>query len=192
MNVIEKEAVKFFDRKLYSTNRTLESIKSTIDTKLFDFNRDRDKLDFLKILYEKTLKAKEDHAKNCTGCSFDDTRNLGLFAIEQEIESINEYYSYKPKLNDSFTVEQESHLHSKINEIIEKLEKLGVGQEVIFNEIDDLKSHFDLGKKNWFQLVKGKLFDIGIAYGVEKTILEGVYTDLASQVENIIPTFLNP
>ena len=191
MNVVEKEAITFFDRKLYNSARTLETIKSTLEMKLYDFNRDRDKLDFLKILHAKTIIAKEEHAKRCTGCSFDDTRNLGLFAIEQEIESINEYYSFKPKSEDSFTVEQESKLHSKINEIIEKLEKLGVGQEVIFNEIDDLKYHFNLGKKTYFQLVKGKLFDIGIAYGVEKAILESVYSDLAKQVENISQTFIN-
>ena len=191
MNVVEKEAMTFFDRKLYKSARTLETIKSTIELKLYDFKRDRDKLDFLKILHDKTLIAKKEHAKNCNGCSFDETRNLGLFAIEQEIESINEYYYFKPKSEDSFTVELESKLHSKINEIIEKLEKLGIGQEVIFNEIDDLKSHFNLGKKNWFQLVKGKLFDIGIAYGVEKIILESVYSDLAKEAENISLTFLN-
>lgn len=191
MNVVEKEAITFFDRKLYNTARTLETIKSTLEMKLYDFKRDRDKLDFLKILHDKTLIAKSEHAKSCTGCSFDDTRNLGLFAIEQEIESINEYYYFKSKPEDSFTVELESKLHSKINEIIEKLEKLGIGQEVIFNEIDDLKSHFNLGKKTWFQLVKGKLFDIGIAYGVEKTILESVYSDLAKEVENVSQIFLN-
>lgn len=191
MNVVEKEAVSFFNRKLYASARSLDTIKSTLEMKLYDFKRDRDKLDFLKILHEKTIFAKEEHARNCKGCSFDDTRNLGLFAIEQEIESINEYYTFKPKSEDAFTVEQESKLHSKINEIIEKLENLGVGQEVIFNEIDELKSHFNLGKKNWFQLVKGKLFDVGIAYGVEKIILEGVYSDLAREVENVTQTFLN-
>jgi hypothetical protein len=191
MNVVEKEAINFFDRKLFSSSSSLEGIKSTLESKLFDFKRDRDKLDFLKILHEKTVIAKEEHAKNCNGCGFDDTRNKGLFAIDQEIESINEYYIFKAKSEDSFTVEQESKLHSKINEIIEKLENLGVSQEVIFNEIDELKAHFNLGKKNWFQLVKGKLFDIGIAYGVEKIILEDVYSDLAREVESVTQVFLS-
>lgn len=191
MNVVEKEAISFFGRKLYKTSTSLEGIKSTLEMKLFDFKRDRDKLDFLKILYDKTSIAKEEHAKNCTGCGFDDTRNKGLFVIKQEIESINENYLINTKSEDSFTVEQESKLHSKINEIIEKLEKLGFGQELIFNEMDELKAHFNLGKKNWFQLVKGKLFDIGIAYGVEKVILESVYSDLAREVDNVTQTFLN-
>ncbi len=78
-----------------------------------------------------------------------------------------------------------------LNEMAENLKKLGYGQEIIFDEIDELKSHFNLGKHNWFQLVKGKLFDIGLAYGVEKLVLEGMYSDLAKEVENVIPTFLN-
>jgi hypothetical protein len=117
-------------------------------------------------------------------------RAIGLFAIEQEIESINEYYTYKPKSENVFTVEEESSLHTKLNSIVENLEKLGFGQEIIFNEIDELKDHFNLGKKNWYQLLKGKLFDIGLAYGVEKAVLEGIYSDLANEVGNIVPTIL--
>ena len=190
MNIIEKEAESFFKFELYNGVDNLNSIKSIIVSKLYNFNRDRDKLDFLKILHGKTIQAKKEHPENCT-CSFDKSRNIGLFAIEQEIESINSYYTFTAKSIDSFTITQESKLHSILNEMAENLKKIGYGQEIIFDEIDELKSHFNLGKHNWFQLVKGKLFDIGLAYGVEKLILEGMYSDLAKEVENVIPTFLN-
>ena len=75
--------------------------------------------------------------------------------------------------------------------MIVNLEKLGFGQEIIFNEIDDLKNYFGIGKHNWFQLLKGKLFDIGLAYGVEKLVLEEMYSDLAKEVENVLPTLLS-
>jgi len=190
MNIIEKEADTFFRFELYNGVDSLSGIKSIITSKLYDFNCDRDKLDFLRIIYEKTIEAKKKHPQNCT-CSFDKSRNTGLFAIEQEIDSINSYYTYIAKSEDSFTIIQESKLRTMLNEMAENLKKLGCGQEIIFDEIDELKSHFNLGKHNWFQLVKGKLFDIGLAYGVEKLILEGMYTDLAKEVENVIPTFLN-
>lgn len=190
MNIIEKEADSFFRFELYSGVDSLNAIKSIIVSKLYDFNRDRDKLDFLKILYEKTIEAKKKHPENCT-CPFDRSRNVGLFAIEQEIENINSYYTFTAKSGESFTTIQESKLHSMLNEMAENLKKLGYGQEIIFDEIDELKSHFNLGKHNWFQLVKGKLFDIGLAYGVEKLVLEGMYSDLAKEVENVMPTFLN-
>jgi hypothetical protein len=190
MNVVEKEAVKFFDRKLYTGVNSLNLIKSRIDEKLYDFNRDRDKLDFLKILYDKTIEAKENHPKNCT-CSFDESRNIGLFAIEQEVESINKYFIPETKSNDLFSVREESNIHSRLNEMVANLEKLGYGQEIIFNEINELKNHFGIGKHNWFQLLKGKLFDIGLAYGVEKLVLEGMYSDLAKEVENVLPNLLN-
>ena len=190
MNVVEKEAVKFFDRKLYTSVNSLNQIKSRINEKLYDFNRNRDKLDFLKILYDKTIEAKEKHPKNCT-CIFDESRNIGLFALEQEVESINKYFIPEIKSNDSFSVDEESNIHSRLNEVLVNLENLGYGQEIIFNEIDDLKNHLGIGKHNWFQLLKGKLFDIGLTYGVEKLVLEEMYSELAKQVKNVIPTLLD-
>lgn len=189
MNIVEQEAVKFFDRKLYTGVNSLNLIKQRINDKLYDFNRDRDKLDFLKILYDKTIKAKEEHPKNCT-CSFDESRNIGLFAIEQEIESINEYFIPEIKSENAFSTHEESKTHAKLNEIASNLEKLGFGQEIVFNEIDDLKNHFSLGKHDWFQLFKGKLLDIGIAYGVEKVVLDGMYAELAKEIDNNLTNLL--
>ena len=81
MNIVEKEALKFNDRGFYKSARTLESLKSNLGTKLYDFNRDRDKLDFLKILRKKTVEEKTEHAKTCNGCGFDETRNIAIFAM---------------------------------------------------------------------------------------------------------------
>ncbi|WP_042501396.1 hypothetical protein [Algibacter lectus] len=92
MNIVEKEALKFNERGFYKSARTLESLKSNLTTKLYGFNRERDRLDFLKILREKTISDKEEHAKNCSGCSYDETRNIALFSIDQEIDDINRLY----------------------------------------------------------------------------------------------------
>ncbi|MBS2100295.1 hypothetical protein [Carboxylicivirga linearis] len=180
MNVIEKEAEQFFFR-LYNSGmvNNLENLKSIITTKLFDFNRDRDKLDFLKIIREETIKDKEEHAKGCNGnCGYEKEREIGIFVIDQEIDDINRFYTYEPKNKDKFDAEEESKLHIKLNEIIEKLERQGCGQEVIFNEIEELKNHFNLGKTNWFQLLKGKLFDLSNKT-LEKAVIKEIYEFLS-------------
>lgn len=187
MNIVEKEALKFnSNRGFYKSARTLESLKSNLTTKLYDFNRDRDKLDFLKILREKAVEEKIEHAKTCRGCSFDETRNIAIFAIDQEIDQISRFYTYEPKSDDEFSVDEESKLHNKLNDILEKLEKQGFGQQIIFEEIEDLKNHFNLGKKNWFQLLKGKVVDLTLKKVLDKTIVQEIYNHLSDGFEQVV------
>lgn len=194
MNIVEKESKifssDFFEGQMY--NNTLGNLKSKLTTKLYDFSRDRDKLDFLKILRQESLKLEENHKRECNsaGCSKVEEFELGLFVIDQEIDSINSYYCYEPKSNDTFSSEEESDIHSKLNDIIDTLKNLGYGQEIIFEEIESLKEHFNLGKKTWFQLLKGKILDLTIQGLIDKTAYAAIvkiigdgYKELLSIVE---------
>jgi len=120
MNIVENEAIEFHRRGFLNNSKinNLSNLKSTLSYKLYDFNKDRDKLDFLKILNIKCKEDIEKHMKNCTGCSFEQERNTAIFAIQQEIDSINEYYIFTPLDNDTFTSQEESSLHGKLNEIL--------------------------------------------------------------------------
>lgn len=48
MNIVEEEAKKFYNRGFLNNGKvnSLENLKSTLVSKLYDFNRERDKLDF--------------------------------------------------------------------------------------------------------------------------------------------------
>ena len=70
--------------------------------------------------------------------------------------------------------------------------ELGFGQQIIFDELDELKEYLNLGKKNWFQLLKGKLFDLTVSKTLEETVIKGVYEtlsdgfkDLPNLIENL-------
>jgi len=182
MNIVEKEA-KEFSREFYNSGDriTLENLTSSLTSKYFMFKRERDQLDFLKILRQNSLLEKENHLKECNqkGCKFPEDRDLGVFAIDQEIDEINSYFKFEPNKDDAFTPEEESNLHSKLNEVIEHLSTLKVGQEVIFEEIESLKNHFNLGKKTWFQLLKGKLGEVMIEQALEKTVVQEIFSKLS-------------
>lgn len=187
MNIVEQEAIKFYKRDFLSNGKvnTLENLKSTLVSKLYNFNRDRDKLDFLKILKVSCTNDIAQHMKNCNGCGYDKERNVATFVIEQEIEDINKYYVFEAKKEDEFTPEEESKLHYKLNKIIEDLEKQHYGQQIIFEEIDELKNHFNLGKKNWFQLVKGKFFDLTVEKVIEKVVILEMFDSLSEGFEQV-------
>lgn len=54
-------------------------------------------------------------------------------------------------------------LDKKLNSVIEHLNRIGLGQEIIFDEIGELKElQHTLSKKNWSQLLKGKLIDLAL------------------------------
>jgi hypothetical protein len=72
--------------------------------------------------------------------------------------------------------EKDTRLNLKIDEIIDHLVKLGYGQEIIFNEIEELRTlQNKLSKKSWKQLLKGKLLDLAIDNIISKDTAVSVY-----------------
>ena len=67
----------------------------------------------------------------------------------------------------------------KVDEIITHLTKLGFGQEIIFEEIEELKDLYTkLNKKNWGQVLKGKLIDLSLSKLVENETIAYIYEKL--------------
>ncbi|MES2654432.1 MAG: hypothetical protein V4620_02530 [Bacteroidota bacterium] len=85
------------------------------------------------------------------------------------------------KLNKINVIKQKGELDKKIDIIIEQLIKLGYGQEVIFDEIDELR-HLQnkLSKKSWSQLLKGKMVDLATDKFISVEVAKSVYEYLTS------------
>ncbi|MHB0756953.1 hypothetical protein [Polaribacter sp. M15] len=76
---------------------------------------------------------------------------------------------------------QES-LDKKIEKITQMLIKLGYGQEIIFNEMEEIRNlHSKLNKKNWSELVKGKLIDLGLSQVINKETISKIFETLIDQ-----------
>jgi len=79
--------------------------------------------------------------------------------------------------------ESQKEINNKIDEIIETLKEQGFGQEILFNELQELKELYQkLNKKNWGQVLKGKLIDLGFAQIINQEIAESILTGLTNQV----------
>jgi hypothetical protein len=189
MTIPESQA-KHFHYELYHSgdHNTFENLKDRIETKLFSFKRERDQLDFLKVLIQETKTDIKNHQQTCakTNCGYDECRNLGIFLMEQEMDVINENYTFIPKSEDTFSVQEETELHNKLNQIIEHLKKQDLGQEILFDEIESLKNHFNLGKKTWFQLLKGKLVEITGEKIIEATVATEILKGLSDGYNEVI------
>jgi len=72
-------------------------------------------------------------------------------------------------------------INTKIDEIVEHLRRLGLGQEIIFEEIEELKELYTkVGKKTWGQILKGKLIDLSISKLVENDTIGYIYEHLTN------------
>ncbi len=187
MTIPESQAIEFSE-DFYNASRpnTLENLKDRLDSKLYLFRKDKDRLDFLKLLVNEINKDIEEHESDCTrkGCQYREEREPGIFLIQQEIDEINDRFEFEPQKEDSFSVEDEISLHNKLNRILEQLNRQDAGQEVLFEEIESLKNHFNLGKKTLFQLLKGKLVDVTIEKGIEIAFVQQIYDTLADGFVN--------
>lgn len=92
----------------------------------------------------------------------------------------------KKVIDDSFSVEEKNLMNKKIDLVLSKVHELHLGQEVIFNEIEELKSLMSLGKKNWKQVLKGKLVDLGLSKVIDTDTLEWIYNMLTDESFKLI------
>ena len=74
---------------------------------------------------------------------------------------------------------QESDINVKIDLVLLQLEKLGFGQEIIFNEIEELRGlSKKLNKKTWSQVIKRKVVDLALSELISKDVASFIYESL--------------
>ncbi|MBN9285593.1 MULTISPECIES: hypothetical protein [unclassified Flavobacterium] len=84
------------------------------------------------------------------------------------------YVERKNKQNKSN--KNKTELDKKLDNILDHLTKLGYGQEIIFNEIDEMRElQYNLTKKTWSQLLKGKLLDLALDKIISNETATSVY-----------------
>jgi hypothetical protein len=70
-------------------------------------------------------------------------------------------------------------LSIKIDDLKIQLEKLGFGQQIIFEELEELKEYYTyLNKQSWAQLFKGKLIDLGLSQVINADIMKLMYESI--------------
>tara|TARA_R110002020_G_scaffold315266_2_gene530425 strand:+ start:741 stop:1643 length:903 start_codon:yes stop_codon:yes gene_type:complete len=79
-------------------------------------------------------------------------------------------------------------IDDKIDEVLKKLAKLGYGQEIIFNEIDELREDSKkLSKKSFAQLVKGKVVDLALSNIINPDTAKYIYETIVDSKFKLLP-----
>lgn len=70
-------------------------------------------------------------------------------------------------------------INQRIDLVIYELKKLGVGQEILFDEIEELREVSNkLNQKSWSQLIKGRVIDLTLESIISKDIAKMIYETL--------------
>lgn len=179
--IIKPEIVELTNRNAYTTEQTLElildklydlydnsyhSISTILEGNGITQKRHGEDRELLKML-EDSGYVSAVHMRDSAG----QLTLRGKLYIEEKRKSHKENY------NDINKSQEE--INERVDEIIEKLTKLGYGQEIIFDEIQELKELYTtLNKKNWGQVVKGKIVDLALSKLVENDTLSYIYEKL--------------
>ena len=113
MNIVEREGIQFKDEFFGGALIiNIDNLKDRLSSKLYNFNRDKDKLFFLNVLRKQVENDKLEHERKCkkTNCTISQEFETGLFLIDQEIDDINKYYEFKPTSSDQFKTEEQVEL----------------------------------------------------------------------------------
>lgn len=189
MELIEREAKDFAVWEFFNSSSrvNISNLADTLHSKLSYFRRPKEKLEFLKILREKIIEDKISHEKECTSkdCEVSNEKEMGIFVVEQEVEVVLESLNFEAQKEEEFTSNEKIELFKTLDKIKMQVDNLGLGQEIIFDEIDELKEHLKLGKKNWFQLLKGKLLDLGLKEVLDKETIQDIYSTLSKGFSDV-------
>jgi hypothetical protein len=171
-DVVEEKAFGFISRKLDNVSSS-EKLISELESQLYNYNKESDKLKFVTIVSQYVQEESEKHAKVCqnpTTCPTSQSHREANFFINQMLEE----YGIGINNHEVFTSEEKVENDRKLDELLKEIEKLRMGQEIIYddliNEIEELKNLYFIGKKNWYQNLAGKSLEMVASGVVSETV----------------------
>lgn len=190
LNLIQKQAEGFLQKSDYLYGSNYNEFISDVRMALYDYHKEVYKIQFVEHLILRFKQSYDEHVENCTyKPKHDCPENLiyenVLFFLQEELEELEEnldesYFnkSYRDSLTDS------------MDEIINRFDKLETGQQItyddLFQELQELKTFYYLNKKNWVEMLSGKLSAM-IAGGI---ISETVSKEIVDVIKKVYPELI--
>lgn len=175
MDLIKKIAEDFVKYNICDGAPDQEKVVNDVRNKLFELHDEKDKVKYLNIVIEGNKMASNSHRLVCQNenCNTDFAHEYISYFLESELKklgvSVNE---------DSFTSEDKSNANLKLEKIIEEIQTLKNGQQIIYDqvisEIEELRNLYYLGKKKWYRQYIGTMFEMTVSGMVSETVSKSI------------------
>ncbi|MBW4889534.1 hypothetical protein KXQ82_07400 [Mucilaginibacter sp. HMF5004] len=146
------EALNFFNEQIIELETKINNYQEEPNESLYDVYSYHEKQDHRDRIRRKVLYESQ------------------IFYIVRDLEKLG----VKNLEKNAFSPQQAKDLTRKIDAILIKIDELTVGQEVLYDFIDELKGDFDelkqefpLGKKRWYQRATGIVFEFAANKGAD-------------------------
>jgi len=160
-------AIEFAELK-YNPRDSHQNFIEEVESELYKHRKQRDQLNFISSIIGYIQELHDDHYKDCPNRDScvelkNNSRNIYL------LNGLLDEYGLSLDLSEQFDNQEKLDLDRKLDKILEDIQQMKMGQEAIYNdlfdEIEELKKMYFLGKKNWKQMLAGKTVDM-VAGGV--------------------------
>lgn len=191
MDFIQKTAERFVKYHLSETMNSMKAkkTKEALNSTLYELIEGADEIKFLHIVLEAQHEKYKTHLTNCTkgdDCDTNFNHEDLLNYIRKKLSGLGVQLS-----EDTFSIEEKESLEEKLDKILQNMEELKSGQQVIYEdltkELEELKGLFYLGRKNWHQLLTGKIIEMTasgiISETVSKSIIQIVKDNFPLKIE---------
>lgn len=165
------EIIDFILDKLYEVyDNYFYEVKKILDGNGVYLNRNREEFEIAELLVDYGYVESNPGSKNYIRLSLE-----GKIYIEEKRKKIIPNYS---KISDS-----NKEVIEKIDQIAYDIKMQGFGQEIIFNELEELKKELGvLDKRNWGQLLKGKLIDLLLGQFINEDVAKSIYLEITNEI----------
>jgi hypothetical protein len=190
MNIIQQQAVDFFERKFNERGKYQEFIEK-VRTQLYEYRKDSHKLEFidhimtlLKQDYDKHLKVCE-YANDKGQCFVNKNYENTLFFIQNEREELIEILP-----SSDFTIQEKTNINESLQLILVDLDKIKMGQELTYDdlltELNELKEFYYLNKKHWSQMLIGRLTEMVASGIISETVSKDIVETVTKHYDGLI------
>lgn len=190
MNIIQQQTIDFFENEFQERSEYEEFIQK-VRSKLYDYRKDAHKLEFIEYLMGLLKKGYDKHLTKChypndrSKCVINKNYENCLFFIQNERDDIIEILQ-----PTDFNLNEKTEINESLQKIIDDLDKIKMGQELTYDdfmeELSELKEYYFLNKKNWTQLLIGKLSEMVAAGIISETLCKGIVETVTKNYDGLI------
>jgi hypothetical protein len=189
MNIIQKQTDEFIRLYMhhYKNHRDfIDEVKDFISA----YNKTAHQIESIERINRHAKIEFDKHypCPNPDNCQIDNFYENTMFFLQEEIEELESLLEPSDFSRDSKTTTNET-----LQKLIEEINKLKLGQQIIYDdfseEFEELKSFYYLNRKNWAQLLAGKITTIVAGGIVNETVSKDLIELIETYYQNLI---LNP
>jgi hypothetical protein len=185
MDIVKNRANEYANRiYIWSGYIDPDEVIQNVNAEVYKIRPQADKIKYLTTFLERNSKSLQEHEIKCIkkgDCELETNLHTIAYFLNQELETLGVIID-----SNAFSSEEKLNLENRLDGLLKDNEQLRNGQEILFNELQELKNLFYLGKKNWWQLLLGKTGEMVAGGIIGETLSKQIVEALKPSIKSMI------